>query len=408
MTLIKTDASPFVDDKYGLIKNIYDLPTYSGLPRIAVKMAFGGDYSTAGFNASGAGITAQHAKNSAIGEYIERFSCLHQGNVKVLKKENYVSPKRLNSLAKGVETDYMWVEGKDIIEDKSIMLPADAIYLTYRSDDNSSKGKWVTTSTGAACGQNLAQTCWKGIAEILERDSFQYHWRRQLSCQEIDLSSNKELQDYYLQYIDSENIKIKLYKFDMDWQVPSVFGVAEFENGGCVVAASVRMTWIEACKKTLLELAQSIIGYAAVIFKDDKTEITDFSQVREYQDHSILYIWDNMARNLDFLQSKGEKFQIPSEVLEKDDTKILNFFVSEIKKIRQHIYFVDVTTSPLKNSDWLVGKTIITDMLDIEPNYIPILNSSRLEEIDKNMIRLHLRTEEELKNPQPKVPHPFP
>lgn len=62
MTLIKTDASPFVDDKYGLIKNIYDLPTYSGLPRIAVKMAFGGDYSTAGFNASGAGITAQHAK----------------------------------------------------------------------------------------------------------------------------------------------------------------------------------------------------------------------------------------------------------------------------------------------------------------------------------------------------------
>lgn len=43
MTLIKTDASPFVDDKYGLIKNIYDLPTYSGLPRIAVKMAFGGD-----------------------------------------------------------------------------------------------------------------------------------------------------------------------------------------------------------------------------------------------------------------------------------------------------------------------------------------------------------------------------
>ncbi len=147
------------------------------------------------------------------------------------------------------------VEGKDIIEDKSIMLPADAIYLTYRSDDNSSKGKWITTSTGAACGQNLAQTCWKGIAEILERDSFQYHWRRQLTCQEIDLSSNKELQDYYLQYIDSENIKIKLYKFDMDWQVPSVFGVAEFENGGCVVAASVRMTWIEACKKNAIRIS---------------------------------------------------------------------------------------------------------------------------------------------------------
>ena len=43
MTVTKADNSIFVDEKYGLIKNIYNLPTFAGLPRIHVKMAFGGE-----------------------------------------------------------------------------------------------------------------------------------------------------------------------------------------------------------------------------------------------------------------------------------------------------------------------------------------------------------------------------
>ncbi len=47
-------------------------------------------------------------------------------------------------------------------------------------------------------------------------------------------------------------------------------------------------------------------------------------------------------------------------------------------------------------------------MLDIEPNFIKYLEANRLAEIDKNLIDLGLRTEKELGNPQPTVPHPFP
>lgn len=408
MSVVKSDSSPFVDDKYGLIKNIYDLPTYQGLPRVYVKMAFGGDYSTAGFNASGAGITAEQAKNSAIGEYIERFACLHQKNSNKYISKNKVSPKLINSFAKGKDSDYQWVEGKEILTDEFVALPADAIYLTFKNSNDNIKGKWITTSTGAACGTSLPQTCWKGMAEILERDSFQYHWRRQLPCQEIDIFSNEELKEYYQRYIISSGIKIRLYKFDMDWQVPSVFGIAEFKNGGCVVAASVRMTWLEACKKTLLELAQSIVGYAAVIFKEEKIKINDYSEVKEYQDHSILYMGDGMSKHLKFLNSTLELFKIPKESVEIDDQKILEFFKNKIRKIRRQVYFVDVTPEPLKKSKWLVGKTIIPGMLDIEPDYVPLLKDERLEEIDKNLIQLSIRKEAELGKAQPKVPHPFP
>ena len=67
------------------------------------------------------------------------------------------------------------------------------MYLTYRSKGNS----WVTTSTGAACGESLDQCMWKGIAEIFERDAFQYIWRRQLSCPKIDIDENVKLAEEY-------------------------------------------------------------------------------------------------------------------------------------------------------------------------------------------------------------------
>ena len=199
MTVTKADNSIFVDEKYGLIKNIYNLPTFAGLPRIHVKMAFGGNYFTAGFNASGAGVTAQAAENSAIGEYIERYSCLHPR-----EKINYsdvltqIAPTVFNPNADSCIEHYQWMKAIDCIHNSEVGVPVDSVYLTYRSNDKA----WITTSTGAACGENLNQCLWKGIAEILERDAFQYIWRRQLPCRRILIEENETLKNFFNKYIE--------------------------------------------------------------------------------------------------------------------------------------------------------------------------------------------------------------
>ncbi|MBC1484176.1 hypothetical protein HCJ58_14925 [Listeria sp. FSL L7-1509] len=405
MTVIKRQESPFLDEKYGLIKNIYTLPTYYGLPRVYVKMAFGGNYSTAGFNASGAGVTKSQANNSAIGEYIERYSCLHPNQEIQINNEEKINPSIFNKDATDNLDNYQWIMAYDCQKNKYVSVPADAIYLTYRSEKGS---KWITTSTGAACGSNLNQCMWKGIAEIFERDAFQYIWRRQLTFQQIDIKSSKRLETYYKKYIKCDGIKIKLYRMELDWEMPAVFGVAEFENGGCVVSASVRFTWIEACEKTLLELAQSIVGYAAVILKKEKKDILDFSLIKEYQDHSLLYMSDNMSQHLEFLNKKNKKFELPHETIELDDGLIKSGFIKCVNKINKKIYFANVTSPELKNSSWLVGKTIIPGMLDIEPDFVKFLKDERLDEIDRNLIKMNKRDKQELNKKQPKIPHPFP
>ncbi|EGQ2871441.1 hypothetical protein E6A68_11170, partial [Staphylococcus pseudintermedius] len=207
----------------------------------------------------------------------------------------------------------------------------------------------------------------------------------------------------------SENIQFKLYKMDMDWDVPAVFGVAILPNKGCVVAASVRPTWIEACKKTLLELAQSIVGYAAIIFKvDENIEVHSYDEVKEYQDHSLLYFNDRMSQHLSFLDGHQHIFRIPENEIQPDDDEAVALFIEKIKSIDKQVYFVDVTSEEIKHTDWKVGKTIIPGMLDIEPHFIKHLESSRLNEVDRNLIKMKKRQPNELKNSQPIVPHPFP
>lgn len=405
--IVKLNAETFVDEKYGIIKNIYDLPTYYGLPRVHVKMAFGGQYNTAGFNASGAGITKESAENSAVGEYIERYSCLHPNNISTIKESiRKINPKIINETASDNINDYNWIEAQDMIEKSPIALPLDSVYLTYRSNGNQ---QWITTATGAACGNNLNECFWKGVAEIFERDAFQYTWRRQISCDNIIIDSSNELKLYFDKYIKSENIKFKLYKLDMDWEVPAVFGTAIFPNGGCVVAASVRPTWIDACKKTLLELTQSIIGYAPIIFnKNEQIEIGSFQNIKEYQDHSLLYFKDNMSEYLKFLDENNKTFTIPKNERKMNDNELVDFFINKIKSISKSVFFIDITSKEIINTNWKVGKAIIPSMLDIEPNFIRQLKSKRLNEIDYNLIKFKKRKDYELKNPQPIVPHPFP
>lgn len=308
MVIRKAHRSIFVDERYGLIKNIYNLPTFAGLPRVHVKMAFGGNYFTAGFNASGAGITEQSAENSAIGEYIERYSCLHpRSEIITCESDRKILPSVFNVGADDGLENYDWINAINVIDSTQVQIPIDCVYLTYRSKGNS----WVTTSTGAAC------------------------------------------------------------------------------------------------KKTLVELSQSVIGYAALIFDPKRENIVDYSLINEYQDHSLLYLSDGMSTHLTFLDN-GERFALPDELIVENDKGIAEYFIDAVRRIGKAAYFVDVTSKELSSLNWLVGKTIIPGMLDIEPNFIKYLEANRLAEIDKNLIDLGLRTEKELGNPQPTVPHPFP
>lgn len=409
MRLIKANENKFIDEKFGIIKSIYDLPTYPGLPRVYVKMSFGSSYATSGFNSSGAGITKIRAKNAAVGEYIERYSLLHPNVSKKSTASKYIFPHMLNPTiinSSFSKENLHWQDGLNLMTEEKVALPYENIYLNYKK--RGINKDWVTTADGAACGENTFQIIWKCIAEVLERDAFVTNWRYQMPSKKIDITANSELMNFYQEYIETAQVKISLYKLEMDWSAPTVFGVAELANGSCVVSASTRDTWIAACKKTLLELAQSLIGYASVLFNRMKIEpVTRFEDINDYQDHSALYFNPNMARHLDFFDS-GSSFIIPESEPDRTDEEKTKFFLTQLKSINSPAYYTDVTAIdilPYKN--WHVGRVLIPDMLDVEPNYIPTLKRNRLVEAKNNMIKFGKKKHSDFHS-QPNVPHPFP
>ncbi|RJS63098.1 YcaO-like family protein [Priestia filamentosa] len=414
MLFVPKDDSPFIDNQYGLIKKLYEIPTYSGLPRISICMAFGSTYSNSGFNASGAGITYEDAKMSAVGEYVERYCALHPRK-NLLEATSKAFPKQVNprifSQYINEEIDFEsstigWTNGVDLITSEEVLVPAEVFYLTYTRQNNSRI--WISNSTGAACGTDLETVKWKGLAEAFERDAIQFTWRNQVSLPKINFLKNKNVREFYNKYIHSEGIKITLFRFIMDWDVPAVFGVAEFDNGATVVAAAVRDNWEDACIKTLLELSQSIVGYGSIIFNEDFIEFNeDFSDVKTYEDHSLLYFNKKMKKHLSFLLNSDETIDIPEKRELLSNKQIYEWFIDEVKKIGKKAYFVNLTSPEVEIFNWIVGRVIIPGFLDIEPNFIKDMKSERIDSLKEELLRTGKRSVEHFHG-KPVAPHPFP
>ncbi len=415
MYIRKKNQNILIDSKYSLIKSLYEIPTYHGLPKISVFMAFGGNYYNAGFNASGAGISPDNAKLAATGEYVERYCCLHPEKNKIKKAIynntlEFVNPNIFNQYANSKydfnNINLSWIEGINLITKDKCNLPAEAVFLSFA--DNKEKRIWITNSTGAACGDNYNQVIWKGLAEAFERDAVQFAWRTGFKLRKINYEKNLKINEFFNKYIKSEGIKFNLFELKMDWNIPAVFGIAEFDNGATVTAASVRSSWTEACKKTLIELSQSIIGYASLIYSNDRISYNnEFSNIKNYEDHSILYFNKEMKKNLDFLLKSDEYFYIPSNDEEKSDKEMINIMLTELIRLKKSAYFVDMTLSDIDEYGWKVGRVIIPEFLDIEPGFIKEMKNNRINEVKNYIIKLGLRKESDFVG-EPKVPHPFP
>ncbi|MDC7772472.1 YcaO-like family protein [Priestia megaterium] len=414
MLFVPKNDSPFIDNQFGLIKKLYEIPTYPGLPRISICMAFGSTYSNSGFNASGAGITYEDAKMSAVGEYVERYCALHPRR-NLLEATAETSPKQVDpkifSQYINEDIDFRnssigWTNGMDLLTSEEVLVPAEVFYLTYTRQNK--KRIWVSNSTGAACGTDLKTVMWKGLAEAFERDAIQFTWRNQLSLPKIDFLKNKNVEKFYNKYIHSDGIKITLFKFIMDWDVPAVFGIAEFENGATVVAAAVRDNWEDACIKTLLELAQSIVGYTSIIFNEEFVEFSeDFSDVKTYEDHSLLYFNKKMKKHLSFLLEGKEIIEIPEKSNNLSDDQIYTWFVNEVRKINKKAYFVNLTSPEIDNFNWIVGRVIVPGFLDIEPNFIKDMKSQRINSLKDHLLETGKRSLKHFHG-KPTAPHPFP
>ena len=233
----------------------------------------------------GKGTTAQDAQLSCLGEAIERYSIVYQGDERTrrgtLTEVDGISPEsillfserqyqtrelwnrthsELHWVPEKLDPDYPinWTEARDLLTGTKRYLPTGCCYLKYPFPEEPEYGS--ADSNGCAAGPTLSDAIFHGLLELIERDALAIWWYNRMSRPSIDLESFAEpkLLDIYNEFSAAGR---NLYLLDVttDLGVPVYVAAApKFDGSSLHFAAAAHPDPCNAAIRSVAELTQSL------------------------------------------------------------------------------------------------------------------------------------------------------
>lgn len=332
----------------------------------------------------GKGINHEQAKESAIGECLERYSARMFGYEKIILESEetiayssleYLSPsdlfplKELNySQSKKIE----WVYGKNLKNNNDTLIPANVVFFPYIRDKNLHFTS--QTTTGLAAGTTLNEAILQGILEIIERNYYSTLYRNN--------DINKEICDIELLNIASLNIpwlnsvyknfKLNLTLLSKKYGVYVVHCVLESKkkfpkathgSGAALdLGIAIRRAICEAFQlrtsQIILENTGEIMQKEYIAYKEWGYGNEDYYSIflNKQERNKVIYNVENMPTN-------------------NISLKLLN---DSLNKVGYEVFFYDLSRKdvPLKSV-----RVIIPGMQDIDNEFNKITRSLTAKEI---------------------------
>ncbi len=369
----------------------------------------------------GISFNKRKAYMKALGEVIERY-CLAIYKEKDFKAFSYkkinnlaVNPKDFSSFTKkqlntkefksfrfDEKTKFKWIKGFSIFERKEKYLPAQLIYIPYIVSNEPIIR--LPISTGAAAGTSVSGAIYRGLCEIIERDSFMIYFLNKISPAKIDFSNCKDKEiNKILNYIKRYELEILVFDITTDIKIPTIMSII-MDKTGLGPAVSLGL-------KTDLNIRKAILGSIEESLQS-RSWIRDEMYNRKktndrFKDIIIergLY-WSKKERikKLDFLlkTTKRRKYEDYKINAISDARKKLEIVLKEFKKANVNVYFSDITVSIIKKNGFFVVK-VLTDKM--QPLYLDeqykYLDGERLSSVP---MLLGYKTQKKLNNDI----HPF-
>lgn len=305
-------------------------------------------------------------------------------------------------------TVFAWKKGVDLISGKSIFIPAQLIYLSYKLIAQE-RIIYPPISTGAAGGSSIASALVRAIYEIIERDAFLIYYLNKLPGKRIalDLLNNEKIKSF-VETIENYNLKVYTIDIASDLKIPTFLSIV-IDGTGIGPAVCVGL-------KTHLDPITAILGSIQEALHprrwirgrtEENPELLEEvrgNNINNIEDRALLWYPKRNINKLSFwLNQEAKKVQIEEKKLSfKEQLKAI---VEILKKNNMDTYFVDVTAPSVKKIGYHVVKTIIPQL---HPFYLiekyPFFGGKRLYEVPYKLGFIKRKTKEEELN---KFPHPF-
>jgi ribosomal protein S12 methylthiotransferase accessory factor len=193
---------------------------------VAVAQGKGKDLVSAKVSGIMEAIETYHAENAELSLKLSSYSDL-------MKNNNVVNIAELAGLSVNyfdIHKPVLWVEGKDLMNNKPKFLPYEIVHTHYTANDVSRSGSFAMSSNGLASGNHLYEAINHGICEVIERDAVSL-WAierefkalkaglRRVSIKSIDDPQCIELLERYT----AAGVLVGLWNITSDVGLPSFF-----------------------------------------------------------------------------------------------------------------------------------------------------------------------------------------
>ncbi|WP_392897032.1 TOMM precursor leader peptide-binding protein [Streptomyces sp. LN699] len=210
-----------------------------------------------------------------------------------------------------------WVWGWSLRDREPRLVPE---ILTYYHAPGLENRFVQESSNGCASGGSLAEACYFGLMEVVERDAFLLAWYGRRRLPEIDpatstRSSTRAMVDRLALY----GYRARFFDTRVDFPIPVVTAVAERFDGGLgrmCFGAGAGLDPESALDSALCEIATDAVNLAGRTERDEarlRAMAADFDLVTALHDHPLVYGVPEMGRHADFLL-RGPRDRPPAPV----------------------------------------------------------------------------------------------
>lgn len=419
-------AAKFVDDNKNFIINISRSPLYNDEPKI---FAYTGTYKSRYKKnidiACGFSFNKKVALMRVLGEGLERY-CLEKYNPKIsfigsLENINrdYLDPYSICAFSKKQLAEsnfkkfrihnkslFRWTKGFSLKRKKNLLVPAQLVSFNYAPMKNEPT-ILPPISTGTATGLSLDDAMYRGICEVVERDSFMISYLNKLPSPQINLNSIKDMK------IQGILNKLRRYKLEVivldittDLKIPAFAALTldKTRQGpsvtiGLKAGFDIKESIMGAIEESLMTRSwvRDKFIYLNPDYKQEKV-------IQSLEDRAHFWFSVDMIKKLGFwLENKNIKKFVPDKLNSAENK--LKKTITSLDKNKMEIIYVDITHKTIKRNGFWVVRTIIPQLhpLYLDEQY-PYYGGKRLYETPIKMKFLrNIKKETQLNS----IPHPF-
>lgn len=356
---------------------------------------------------SGTSFNEQKAKIKAVCESLERY-CLGEYNsnnfiysssfklphpkIDLSSVISFSSLQRENLKFKDFlfneKSKFWWVRGYKIDKNgkENIYIPSQLIYVPYKYQHE--KIIRLPISTGSALECNLDLAIYRGICEVIERDSFMLFYLGKIPPIEIDLGASGKKLIAIREYFERYNLNLRVFDITTDLRVPVYMAVLTDNTGhGPTISLGLKCSLLklEAVMGAIEEAQQTRPWMREEFSKINESELNNIvnnsNMISTPRERGIYWYKLDQDKELGYwLNSKNISKKLVANKINKEKLLIdtLSLLDSKYK-----IYYVDITTPVVKKLGYSVVKVIIPQLhpLYLDESY-PYLDTTRLKAFD--------------------------